>query len=80
MKVIKGTYSDKASGGDGLIVFDCLEAESFDCSRASKKQSATFAPSRGLPTRVDGGGGERGQEQSPGSSVEETAYCRAFWR
>ena len=80
MKVIKGTYIDKASGGDGLIVFDCLEAESSDCSRASEKQSATFAPSRGLSTRVDGGGGKRGREQSPGSYVEETTNCRAFWR
>ncbi len=67
MKVIKGTYSDKAFGGDCLIVFDCLEAKSSDCSSASEKQIATFAPSRGLPTRVDGGGGERGREQNPGS-------------
>jgi len=59
-------HRDKAFGGDCLIVFDCLEAESSDCSRASEKQSATLAPSRGLPIRVDGGGGERGREQSQG--------------
>jgi hypothetical protein len=62
MKVIKCTYIDKASGGDCLIVFDCVEAESSNCSRASEKQSATLAPSRGLAIRVEGGGGERGRE------------------
>ena len=67
MKVIKGTYSDKASDGDCLIVFECLEAKSSNCSKASKKQSATLAPSRGLPTRVlarDDGGGGGGRERA----------------
>ena len=60
--------------------FSIVEAESSACSRASEKQSVTLAPSRGLPTRFDGGGGERGRERRRGSSVEETANCQAFWR